>query len=199
MFVLPSVRHVEQLGFHGMDFHEILIFEYFSKVCQKTEVSLNLTILIGTLCEDLCTFMITSRCILLILTDVSDKIVKEIKTHILRSVTFFSENRVVCGIMKKTPGKAAQATDDNITWRMHIACWKSKATKSLSEYVLLIAFPQQQWLSGGASLLRYTYIEYIVHFQFDYFSLYFFDNLKCTRYYSKLFQDVNSRKFYYVP
>ena len=89
--------------------------------------------------------------------------------------------------MKKTSGKAAQATDDNITRRMHIACWKSKAAKTLSEYVLLNAFPQQQWLSGGASLLRYTYIAYIVYFQFDYFSLYFFDSLASTRYYSKLF------------
>jgi len=33
--------------------------------------------------------MITSRCILLILTDVLHKVVKEIKIHILRSVTFF--------------------------------------------------------------------------------------------------------------
>jgi len=33
--------------------------------------------------------MIISRCITLILTDVSDKAVKEIKTHILGSVTSF--------------------------------------------------------------------------------------------------------------
>jgi hypothetical protein len=73
--------------------------------------------------------------------------------------------------MIKKSGKAAQATDDNITRRMYIASWKSKATNTLSEYELLIAFPQQQWLSGGASLLRFAYIPYIVHFQFDYFSL----------------------------
>jgi hypothetical protein len=58
--------------------------------------------------------------------------------------------------MRKTSGKASQATDDNVTRRMHIACWKSKATKTLLEYVLLIAFPQQQWLSVCASFLRYT-------------------------------------------
>jgi hypothetical protein len=116
-----------------------------------------------------------------------DKVVKEMKTHILRLVNFFSENRVVYGIMKKKSGKAAQATDDNITRYMHIACWKSNATKTLSEYVLLITFPQQLWSREGASKLRYIYIACIVHFQFDYISLYFSENLKGTRYYSKLF------------
>jgi len=32
------------------------------------------------------------------------------------------------------------------TWRMRIACWMNKATDTHSEYVLLIAFPQRQWL-----------------------------------------------------
>jgi hypothetical protein len=34
-------------------------------------------------------------------------------------------------------------TDDNITRRMRIACWITKATKTRSEYVILIAFPRQ--------------------------------------------------------
>jgi hypothetical protein len=29
-------------------------------------------------------------------------------------------------------------------WRMHIACWIPKATKTLSEHVMLMAFPLQQ-------------------------------------------------------
>ena len=32
-------------------------------------------------------------------------------------------------------------------WRMHIACWMAKATYRHSEYVMLIAFPLQQWLN----------------------------------------------------
>jgi hypothetical protein len=88
--------------------------------------------------------------------------------------------------MKKS-GKAAQTTDDNVISHMNIACWKSKATKTLPEYVLLIAFPQQPCLSEGASKLRYTYIACIVRFQLDYFSLYFSENLTITRYYSKLY------------
>jgi hypothetical protein len=31
-------------------------------------------------------------------------------------------------------------------WRMRIACWIPKATNTLSEYVILIGFPLQQWL-----------------------------------------------------
>ena len=48
--------------------------------------------------------------------------------------------------------------------RMRIACWITKATNKHSQYALLIAFPQQQWLQERASLLRYTYISCIVIF-----------------------------------
>ena len=34
----------------------------------------------------------------------------------------------------------------------------TKATNTLSEYVILIAFPLQQWLHEHASILHYTYI-----------------------------------------
>jgi hypothetical protein len=37
-------------------------------------------------------------------------------------------------------GTAGQATDDNIIRRLRIACWITEATKSHSEYVILIAF-----------------------------------------------------------
>jgi hypothetical protein len=40
-------------------------------------------------------------------------------------------------------------------WRMRIAYWIKKATKALSEYVILIAFSLQQWLHEHASMLRY--------------------------------------------
>ena len=43
-------------------------------------------------------------------------------------------------------GTARQATHDNIIRRMRIACWITKATDTHSEYVILIAFPRQQWL-----------------------------------------------------
>ena len=43
-------------------------------------------------------------------------------------------------------------------WRMRIACWIPTATDILSEYVILAAFPQQQWLRERALMFRYTYI-----------------------------------------
>jgi hypothetical protein len=46
-------------------------------------------------------------------------------------------------------------------WRMRFACWVPKATDTHSEYVILIGFPQQRWLSEVASLLR-LYVNYIV-------------------------------------
>jgi hypothetical protein len=49
-----------------------------------------------------------------------------------------------------------------MTWRMRFACWITKATNTDSEYVILTAFPQQQWLHERGSLLRYTRIACLV-------------------------------------
>ena len=51
---------------------------------------------------------------------------------------------------------AGQATDDNITQRMRIAYWISKATSTHLEYIILITFSQQQWMHERASMLRYS-------------------------------------------
>jgi hypothetical protein len=53
-------------------------------------------------------------------------------------------------------GTARQATDDNIIRRMRIACWVTKATDTHSEYVILIAFPRQQWSRERATVLLYA-------------------------------------------
>jgi hypothetical protein len=59
-------------------------------------------------------------------------------------------------------GRARQATDDNIIRRMRITCRITKATDTHAEYVVLIAFPRQQWLRERASILCYTYITFLV-------------------------------------
>ena len=41
------------------------------------------------------------------------------------------------------------------TVRMRVAYWMTKAVDTHSEYVTLIAFPQQQWLHERAPVLRY--------------------------------------------
>jgi len=41
---------------------------------------------------------------------------------------------------------------------MRIACWITNATYTHSEYVILIAFPRQEWLRERAPVLRlYVY------------------------------------------
>ena len=54
-----------------------------------------------------------------------------------------------------------QATDDNIIWHMHIVCLVATAadthTHTHTECVILVAFPQQGWLSEHASMLHYMH------------------------------------------
>ena len=50
--------------------------------------------------------------------------------------------------------RGRQVTDDIMTWRMRFACWIHKATNRRSEYVIVTAFPPQQWLHERASVLR---------------------------------------------
>jgi hypothetical protein len=45
---------------------------------------------------------------------------------------------------------------------MRTARWVPEPTDIHSEYIILIAFPQQQWLHESASVLRYTYITFVL-------------------------------------
>ena len=79
------------------------------------------------------------------------EVVEKIKTHILCSVTFFLENRAVYyEIMWKNtvqPDRPQMAI-----WRICIAFQIPKAKNKLSEYVIRIALPLQQWLHERASI-----------------------------------------------
>jgi len=48
---------------------------------------------------------------------------------------------------------------------MYIACWIIRATDTHSEFVILIAFPQQKLLQERASMLRYTYMVCLSYFR----------------------------------
>jgi len=72
-------------------------------------------------------------------------VVDEIKTHILRSIIFFRKSRYLYDNVDKYVTDR-HATDDSIIRRMRFACWKTKATDTTSEYVILVAFPCQKWL-----------------------------------------------------
>ena len=47
-------------------------------------------------------------------------------------------------------------------WRWRFACSTPKATNKPSEYVILIDFALQQYLHERSTMLRYTYIAYLV-------------------------------------
>jgi len=83
------------------------------------------------------------------------KVVQKIKTHILCSVSFFRKSCRLCDNVDKY-FRVGQATDDNIIWRMRVACWIPRTKDTHSECVILIPFPLPQRLHEGASALRYS-------------------------------------------
>ena len=91
------------------------------------------------------------------------KVIEKIITHILCSVTFFFflENRAFCKMWKNI---VESGRPQMTIWRMRIAYWIPKATNTLSEYVIFIAFLLQQWLHERAPALRYMYNSCLVHF-----------------------------------
>ena len=54
-------------------------------------------------------------------------------------------------------------------WSMPIARWIPKAKNTHSQYLILVAFPLQQWLHERASMLLPTYIAYLVETDRDRF------------------------------
>ena len=62
-----------------------------------------------------------------------------------------------------------QSTDEYIIRRMRFACWITNARDIHSEYVVVIAFPRQQWLHERAPLLS-LYVE----------CFFLFYDLECT-------------------
>jgi len=65
------------------------------------------------------------------------EVVQEIQTRILCSTTLFRKSCRLWGNVEEHC-RAGQATDDNIIWRMRVACWIRKATNTHSEYVILL-------------------------------------------------------------
>jgi len=55
-------------------------------------------------------------------------------------------------------GTGRQATDQNTIRHLRNSCWLPKATNTHLEYIIIIAFSRQQWVSERALLLHYTFI-----------------------------------------
>jgi hypothetical protein len=83
-------------------------------------------------------------------------VVQKIKTRILSSVTFFPENLAFNEIRVMWKNTVEQDRPHMTIWRMRLAWWITKAIDTHSEYIILNAFPLEQWLHERTSLLRYS-------------------------------------------
>jgi len=69
----------------------------------------------------------------------------------------YSESSFVYEIRVERYARAGQATDGNIVRLVRFAWWLTKPTETHSEYVILIAFTQDQWLHERATVSLYTH------------------------------------------
>jgi len=103
----------------------------------------------GTIREDKYTFLNLSRSVLLKMTNVSHiSYTEKQNTHYIYIYIYFFLNRAVYGIEWKN---IVEPDRPQMTiWCMPIAYWIPKSTNTHPEYVMLIAFPLQQWLHEHA-------------------------------------------------
>jgi hypothetical protein len=85
------------------------------------------------------------------------KVVGNIKRNMSCLITFFQKSCHLWDNMEKD-GRTRQATDNSLIQYLNCVCWMTMVTHalslslsvrvslSLSEYVTLLAFPQQQWI-----------------------------------------------------
>jgi hypothetical protein len=93
--------------------------------------------------------------------NVSEKVVREIKTYNIGSI-IFSENSDINEIMWKEYGRTNRS--QMTIWNICIACWVPNNTNTHTEYVILIAVQRQHWLHARTSMLRCTYIACLVQY-----------------------------------
>jgi len=109
----------------------------------------------STLHEDLYIFLIILCLVLLRMRNVSDEIC--IESQNTRFIFQIFLNCAFYEIMWKKnivqPGRPQMTV-----WCRRIRCRIPKATNTHSEYVILIAFPQQLWWHKHTSMLSYMYI-----------------------------------------
>jgi hypothetical protein len=84
---------------------------------------------------------------------------------------FFFYNCAIHEIMWKN---TVEPGSPQTMWCMCIACWIAKARDTHSEYVILIAFPLQQWLQEDTSVLHYMYCTLPVLFPLQFLNHYIF-------------------------
>jgi hypothetical protein len=78
--------------------------------------------------------------------NVSDFFIHKFQMHVLGSITLFPRKsyRLLDNVVKYD--KSGQATDEYIIMCIRFAYWITKTTDTHTEYVILTAYPLQQWL-----------------------------------------------------
>ena len=126
--------------------------------------------------------MKTSRWIILQWEVFYNKLVDKTKTQIVYLITLFRKSFRLWENVEKYNG-AREVTNDNTIRRICVACWIRKATRAYAQtrtraqtpanarkhthprsrahtekYLILFAFPLQQWFGKPVLILRYMYI-----------------------------------------
>ena len=136
--------HPHGMSSHWTDFCEILYLSVFFKTCQENSSFLKIW-------QD-------NRYFTWCPIYIYDHNVPS-SSHILCSITFFL-NHAFYGIIRKNIVEVARP--QMTIWCMCHTCWIPKATNTHSEYVILIAFPLQQWLHKCSSMLRFMHTACLV-------------------------------------
>jgi hypothetical protein len=109
---------MEELQFHWTDIHKVICLIIFQKSVEKIKFYQSLPGMTGTVHEDLYTFLIISRSVILRIRNISEKNVKKIQTFFVLD-NFFFEYRSVYEIMCENivePGRS------QIILRIHSHC-----------------------------------------------------------------------------
>ena len=126
------------MGFHWTDYHKICCLSIFRTSFLKIKFSLesekNIWYFTWRLIH---VFLNLSRQVLLRMGNVRKSLWRNSKHIICLKTFFFSKILPFLDNLKKYC-RAGQATEDNKTWRMHVACLILKATGTHSEYVILL-------------------------------------------------------------
>jgi hypothetical protein len=130
----------------------------------------------GTLHEDLHTFMV-SCWILLRMRNVSYKSCRENQNTYWMFNNFFPK---ILPFMRLC-GKIwwHMATNDNVIWCMHFACWITKATNTHSEYVILLFHVNNDFANVSQC---YSYMYIACPAKNNYISLMFLWRKQCNTY-----------------
>jgi hypothetical protein len=119
----------------GRTFMKLDIRLFFGTVSRKSKLHSKRTRKTGTLREDLHTFLIISRSLLLRMRNVSDKTCGETRnTHLVfNNFPPSPENRADYELMREN---TVERDRPQITiWRVRIACWITKATNGNTQVV----------------------------------------------------------------